>query len=373
MPRMHQHNREFWRWYGFWDFGDEQQVYDAARQRWDTDNGRYGWYNNEPMRDYNYHLAYLMTGNRRIWEQAEAMSYHVLEVDIRHAQPQPFARAHPTLAGQEYTHSTTGGIGLNGRRHNCQHWADGYFGPRVGSPPGFRLAYYQTGDPVLREYLDRLIAAALATRQSQYMGADGDEAILWAMIAGHEMTGEPKYLDRIKGYCRLQVEFAARHGGFPAAQANWDWAENAPRGDAKDPREDLWIWSFGGHVALIEAADLLGDPNLDRMLCNWLLTLEGFGPDGKRRESWSNNMAASPLLAYYYRRTRDARARDWFARRAKGFHSSIPQDAPREDGSCERMRRELPAHTPHDGYGWVYSTSSFWYLGIPAWQGALRL
>jgi hypothetical protein len=372
MPRMHQHNREFWRWFGFWDFGDEQQVFDAGRQRWEQDSGRYGWYNNEPLRDYNYHLAYLMTGNRRIWEQAEAMSYHVLEVDVRHASPQPFASASPTLAGQNYNHSTTSGIGLNGRRHNCQHWADGYFGPRVGAPPGFRLAYYQTGDPVLREYLDGLIAASLATRQSQYMGADGDEAILWAMIAGYEMTRDPKYLERIKGYVGLQVDFAAKNGGIPAAQANWDWAENAARGEAKDARDDLWIWSFGGHLAMIEAADALADPAVDQMLCNWLLTLEGFGPDNKRRASWSNNMAACPLLAYYFRRTADPRAQDWFAQRAKGFHSHIPQEAPRQDLTIAHMRRELPAYTPNDGYGWVYATSGFWYVGIPAWQGALR-
>ena len=171
LPRMHRHNRDFWRWFGFWDWGDEIQVYNAGRQRWEKDDGRYGWYNNEPVRDYNYHLAFLMTGNRRIWETAEAMSYHVYEVDVRHANPQPFMNAAGSLAKQAYDHSTTSGIDLCGRRHNCQHWADGYFGPRVGSPPGFRLCYYQNGDPVMREYLERILAAALKTRRSQYMAA----------------------------------------------------------------------------------------------------------------------------------------------------------------------------------------------------------
>ncbi|MBN1422775.1 MAG: hypothetical protein JXP34_28625 [Planctomycetes bacterium] len=372
MPRMHQHNARFWRWYGFWDFGDEIQVYGAGRQRWDRDEGRYGWYNNEPLRDYDYHLAALLSGNRRIAEQAQAMSLHVIEVDVRHARPQPFARASADLSKQAYDHSTTQGIDLCGRRHNCQHWADGYFGPRVGSPAGFRLSYYQTGDPVMGEYLERLIATAVATRRSQYMGADGDEAILWAMIAGHEMTRERKYLDRIEGYARLQVEFAREHGGFPAAQANWDWATNAPGAPAADPRDDLWIWSFGGHVALIEIADLYGDPDLDRMLRAWTLALEGFGPDAKRRDSWACNMGASPLLAHYYRRSGDPRAVEWFKKRAASFHSYIPKDAPDRDLPIDEMERMLPAYTPNDGYGWVYTTSSFWYIGIPAWQGALR-
>jgi len=372
LPRMHRHNRDFWRWFGFWDFGDEIQVYNAGRQRWDKDDGRYGWYNNEPVRDYNYHLAYLMTGSRRIWEAAEAMSFHVFEVDVRHANPQPFMGAHAKLADQKYSHSTTSGIDLCGRRHNCQHWADGYFGPRVGSPPGFRLAYYQTGDPVLREYMERILAAAMKMKRSQYMGADGDEAILWAMIMGHEMTLDQKYLDRINGYTNLQIEFAPKNKGFPAAQANWDWATNAAGAPPADPRDDIWIWSFGGHLALIEIADVFGDPALNKMLNEWTLALEGFGPDQKRQTAWSNHIGACPMLAHYYRTTGDKRALEWLVQRAKGFHSGIPKDAPTTDLPTEMMENTLPAYTPHDGYGWVYTTTTFWYVGIPAWQGAVR-
>ena len=372
MPRMHQHNGRFWRWTGFWDFGDEIQVYNAARSRWAKDDGRYGWYNNEPVRDYNYHLAYLMTGNRRIWRQARAMSYHVFEVDLRHASPQPFMGANAELADQRYSHSTTRGIDFCGRRHNAQHWADGYFGRRVGSPPGFRLCYYQNGDPVMREYLERICAAAMKTRRSQYMSADGDEAVLWAMLAGYEMTLEPKYLDRIRAYAALQVDFARKHGGIPAARANWDWASNTAGAPPAEPRGDLWIWSFGGHIALIEAADVLGDRKLDRMLRDWTLALEGLGPDKKRRDAWSNNIGACSLLAYYYRRTGDKRALEWLVQRMKRFHSYIPRTAPRDDLPTATMDTVLPAYTPNDGYGWVYTTSSFWYVGIPAWQGALR-
>ncbi len=372
MPRMHQHNRQFWRWMGFWDFGDEIQVYNAHRQRWARDEGRYGWYNNEPLRDYNYHLAFLMTGNRRIWEQAAAMSRHVVEVDIRHARPQPFMGANATFAKQRYSHSTTNGVDFCGRRHNCQHWADGYWGRRVGSPPGFRLAYYQSGDPAMREYLDRILAAAMATRRSQYLHADSDEALLWVMLMGYEMTLDQKYLDRIKGYVNLEVEFARKHNWLPAAQANWDWATNSPGAEPRDPRDDLWIWSFGGHLAFIEVADLLADPQLDQMLLNWTRTLEGAGADGKRRTRWSNNVGACPLLAYYYRRTGEPRALEWFKERLRRFHSGIPKDAPTTDLPTQRMDDTLPVYTPHDGYGWVYCTSSFWYVGIPAWQGALR-
>ncbi|HUT33892.1 MAG TPA: hypothetical protein VNE39_10445 [Planctomycetota bacterium] len=372
LPRMHRHNRDYWRWLGFWDFGDEIQVYDAYRHRWAVDDGRYGWYNNEPVRDLNYHLAWLMTGNRRIWEAAEAMSLHVFEVDVRHANPQPLMSPRGRLGELRYTSSTTSGIDLCGRRHNCQHWSDGYFGPRVGSPPGFRLACYQTGDPVLREYMDRILASALKMRRSQYMSADGDEAILWAMIMGHEMTLDPKYLDRIKGYVDLQVKFAKDHNGYPAAQANWDWASNAPGAPPADPRGDLWIWSFGGHLALIEIADVYGDPALDKMLNDWTLALEGLGPDGKRQAAWSNHIGACPMLAHYYRTTGDKRALEWLVQRAKGFHSGIPKDAPTTDLSTDAMENTFPAYTPHDGHGWVYTTTTFWYVGIPAWQGALR-
>jgi hypothetical protein len=372
LPRMHRHNCDFWRWFGFWDYGDEIQVYSAGRQRWDKDDGRYGWYNNEPLRDYNYHLASLMTGNRRIWETAEAMSYHVFEADVRHASPQPFMSAAGSLAKQSYSHSTTSGIDINGHRHNCQHWSDGYFGPRIGSPPGFRLCYYQNGDPVMREYLERILAAAMKTRRSQYMSADGDEAILWAMLMGYEMTLDRKYLDRVNGYVGLQVEYAKGHGGLPAAKANWDWASNKPGAPPEDPNDGLWIWSFGGHLALIEAADLLGDPAVDRFLNEWLLVLEGAGPDGKRRAKWDNEMGACPLLAHYYRTTGDRRALEWFENRAKKFHSAIPKDAPASDLPSGEMARTLPAYTPNDGYGWVYTTTTFWYVGIPAWQGALR-
>lgn len=372
LPRMHRHNRDYWRWFGFWDFGDEIQVYDAAKQRWDKDSGRYGWYNNEPVRDYNYHLAYLMTGNRRMWEAAEAMSYHVFEVDVRHANPQPFMSAGGSLAKQPYDHSTAGGIDLCGRRHNCQHWADGYFGPRVGSPPGFRLCHYQNGDPVMREYLERIIAAAMKTRRSEYMSADGDEAVLWAMLMGYEMTLDQKYLDRINGYVNLEVEFARLHNGLPAAKANWDWASNTAGAPPAEPNDGLWIWSFGGHLAFIEVSDLFQNPAVNKFLNNWLLALEGAGPDGKRRTEWSNNMAACPLLAHYYRTTGDKRALEWYQKRLKGFHSNIPKDAPPSDLPAQTMEDTLPAYTPNDGYGWVYTTTTFWYVGLPAWQGALR-
>jgi hypothetical protein len=372
MPRMHQHNREFWRWFGFWSWGDEIQVYDSGRDRWAIGEGRYGWYNNEPLRDCNYHLAYLLTGNRRIWEQAEAMSWHVFEVDVRHASPQPFMSAGASLEKQDYDHSTTHGIDLCGRRHNCQHWADGYFGERVGSPAGFRLCYYQTGDPVWREYLGRQVAAACATRRSEYRSADGEEAILWALIAGYEMALDEGCLERLKSYARLQVEFAKAHGALPSAKSNWDWATNAPGAPPEAAGEELWIWSFGGHVALVEIAELLGDPELDRMLREWTLALEGLGSGGKRREEWSTNMAASPLLAHYYRRTGDPRAPEWFRKRASAFHSTIPKEAPAEDLTMAVMGETLPDYTPNDGYGWVYCTSSFWYIGIPSWQGALR-
>ena len=68
----------------------------------------------------------------------------------------------------------------------------------------------------------------------------------------------------------------------------------------------------------------------------------------------------------------DARALEWFRKRASAFHSYIPKDAPSEDLPMTTMADTLPAYTPNDGYGWVYCTSSFWYIGIPAWQGALR-
>ena len=69
------------------------------------------------------------------------------------------------------------------------------------------------------EVLERIVAAGMKTHRSEYMGADGDEAILWAMLMGYEMTGEAKYLERLKGYAALQVDFAKTHGGIPAAKA----------------------------------------------------------------------------------------------------------------------------------------------------------
>ena len=108
------------------------------------------------------------------------------------------------------------------------------------------------------------------------------------------------------------------------------------------------------------------------MIYNWALALEGFGPDQKRQAAGSNQIGACPLLAYYYRRSGDPRAVEWLKRRAAGFHGSIPPAAPAADLPRATMDSTLPAYTPHDGHGWVYSTATFWYVGIPAWQGALR-
>jgi len=108
------------------------------------------------------------------------MSLHVFEADVRHATPQPFMDAGPSLNKQDYSHSTTNGNRSLRPAPQLPALADGYFGPRVGSPP-VSVSRTTRRRPVMREYWSGS-SPPPEDAPKRVHGADGDEAILWAML-----------------------------------------------------------------------------------------------------------------------------------------------------------------------------------------------
>jgi hypothetical protein len=112
------------RWYGFWDHGDVQHMYDSNRHSWRYDVGGFAWDNSELSTDLWLWLYFLHTGRADVFKMAEAMTRHTGEVDVYHS----------------------GQFKGFGTRHGVQHFSDSSKQLRISSVLYRRIYFYLTGD-----------------------------------------------------------------------------------------------------------------------------------------------------------------------------------------------------------------------------------
>jgi hypothetical protein len=112
------------RWYGFWDYGDVQHMYDSNRHSWRYDVGGFAWDNSELSTDLWLWLYFLHTDRADVFKMAEAMTRHTGEVDVYHA----------------------GKFKGFGTRHSVQHFSDSAKQLRISNVLYRRIYYYLTGD-----------------------------------------------------------------------------------------------------------------------------------------------------------------------------------------------------------------------------------
>ncbi len=246
------------KWYGLFDYGDIMHTYDPVRHVWRYDIGGFAWQNTELVPTYWLWLYFLRTGREDVFSLAEAMSRHCSEVDIYH-----FGE-HKGL----------------GSRHNVRHWGCSCKEPRVAMAGHHRFLRYLTGDLRLKDMFEDVKDADDAMSKSeQFMTTDKNGERRFGIRSGpdwsslvsnwmtwHEMTGDERYLDKIRQGVR---DIAATPFGFASGPDFFYEKETAHliyRGENEDtPNQHLQI-CMGGPQIWLETADVLGDDTLKQLL-----------------------------------------------------------------------------------------------------------
>ncbi len=169
--------------------------------------------NNEPDRLHGFILQHLRSGERIPWQLAEAIAWHVADVDVVH---------HTTRSGLEL-----GGQRIHGHGH-VQYDAEGY--PDVSTVPshmwteGLLEYYYLTGHRHLRDIALGIGACFLNMVQagwcrppyhSNWHSVRDSGWPLIGMAAVYEATGDRRYLQAMREIAAALRQAQHADGGWP--------------------------------------------------------------------------------------------------------------------------------------------------------------
>jgi len=247
------------RWYGFWDYGDVMHTYDPIRHCWRYDVGGYAWQNTELCPTYVNWLAFLRTGDYRIYRFARAMARHTSEVDIYHS----------------------GKYAMLGTRHNVRHWGCGAKEPRISMAGHHRFFYYLTGDERTGDIMDFVKDADYATlardpMRNYFEHVPGFAHIRtgpdWSSFVSNWMTrwerfNDPAYRDKIlTGLASIKQAPNRLASGSTFLYSPED---NIMRYLGEGNYQYHMVICFGGPETWFELADLLEDDELRDMLAEF--------------------------------------------------------------------------------------------------------
>ncbi|MGE0455116.1 MAG: hypothetical protein AB7O37_08575 [Vicinamibacteria bacterium] len=110
-------NQAWQPWYGLMDHGDVMVSFDGGSWK--------DWGNNEPAQDFLLWLQFVRTGDARLFDAAQALSRHTMDVDNTHWPGDPEYRG-DSNSPLDYWRAAAGPPGSKwrgiGRRHSAQHW-----------------------------------------------------------------------------------------------------------------------------------------------------------------------------------------------------------------------------------------------------------
>lgn len=191
-------------WYGVFDYGDVMVNFDGGD--WSQ------WGHNEPAQDLILWLHFLRTGDARVFDAAQAMSRHTMDVDNTHWPDDPdyegdsnypldYWKTLDEPPGSKYR-----GIG---RRHSRQHWTH-VLSAHVWTA-GWMADYYLAADhraldvakQTAEMHLRRLWGAHGLTGRRLYLS-------VWNLVEVWGATKDPRYAaeleDRVGRMLRLQEQ-----------------------------------------------------------------------------------------------------------------------------------------------------------------------
>lgn len=247
------------RWYSFWDYGDVMHTYDPVRHCWRYDVGGYAWQNTELCPTYVNWLAFLRTGDYRIYRFARAMARHTSEVDIYHS----------------------GKYAMLGTRHNVRHWGCGAKEPRISMAGHHRFFYYLTGDERIGDVMDFVKDADFATlvrdpMRNYFEHRPGFAHIRtgpdWSSFVSNWMTRWERFNDttyRDKILAGLDSIKKAPNRLASGSTFLYSPEDNVMRYLGEGNYQYHMVICFGGPEIWFELADLLQDDELRDMLAEF--------------------------------------------------------------------------------------------------------
>jgi len=288
-------------WYGMLDYGDIQHSYTNRNKnrRFDRDWGRWGWSNDEANITWWFLLHALRSGRPDLYRFAEAMAWHVRDVDVNHSEQ--YVTDFPPHFNREQVVKNAQG---EGKRHNVQHWGDGYLGCRVAVPTAQRIYYYMSGDGRTLDCMEETLQATLRTKR----GASDGGTHLYALLAAWERTGDDLYRDLLRDVSRYLADHLA-DSGQGIRTWSFDFARGKPTAPVEPgPPNSFFLHSFGLLWAMEEYADLTDDDRVKRGL---VAVADSCHRTSKTEHSWSHDYCLFRTYAAAYRYTRDPKYLDY--------------------------------------------------------------
>jgi hypothetical protein len=199
-------------WYGMFDHGDLKVRYDNGQ--WDM------WGANEPAQDLQLWVEFMRTGDPRLFDAAQALSRHTMDVDNTHWPAGPDYRG-DTNQSADYFKSLAGPpaspwLGI-GRRHAQQHWMH-VLSAHVWVQ-GWLADYYLGAD---HRGLD--VARITADMHLRHMWGEHEMTArrlylaVWNLAGVWDATKDPKYGDDLKVRVAAMLRQQQANGGSLAIE-----------------------------------------------------------------------------------------------------------------------------------------------------------
>jgi hypothetical protein len=215
-------------------------------------------------------------------------------VDVCHSEQ--YVTNFPPHFGREQVVKNAQG---EGKRHNVQHWGDGYLGARVAVPTAQRVYYYMTADGRTADCMEETLRATL--ERVTHGGSDCG-TYLYALLVAWERTGDPRYERTLGEACR----YLAKHfveTGKGVRTWHFDFSTGKPTGPVDpDLPQSFFLHAFGLLWALEEYADLTGDDAVKRGL---VAVADACYRTSKTDHTWSHDYCLFRAYATAYRYTGD--------------------------------------------------------------------
>jgi hypothetical protein len=185
-------NQRWAPWYGMFDHGDIKVRYDNGR--WDM------WGANEPAQDFQIWVEFMRSGDARLFDFAQALSRHTMDVDNTHWPTGADYRGESNQS-VDYFRSLDAPpagkwLGI-GRRHAQEHWMH-VLSAHVWVQ-GWLADYYLAAD-------HRGLDVARLTADMHLRRAWGEHEMtgrrlylaVWNLVEVYDATKDPKYLEELK-------------------------------------------------------------------------------------------------------------------------------------------------------------------------------
>jgi exo-rhamnogalacturonan lyase-like protein len=275
-------------WYSFIDYGDVMHSFDATRDSWRFDEGGFAWMNNEGQIGGASWMAYLHTGDERVYRFAEAMTRHIQDVDMYQMGP---------LAGC-------------GMRHNVNHWGCVDRERRMTVPFNKRAYYFLSGDEHTRDrihFVYEKVKRGRGTFPAMDFGVAATALqFLW------ETTGDAKYGEVLRKATETYCSNPPGGYSFPALLTiDFGTGEGAVSDDAQ-MLPGYFLMSFGPMRILMDSYELTGSEEVKNAVLNWAQLLLMPAEEAVKHQANFDTAASGPITNmqvadFAYRHTGDVR------------------------------------------------------------------